>query len=102
MKGRGPMTIDLPAHMIAMHTTLARLHIGPAGTNIVLHANRLILGFSKFDGATVRDLDAPFAVLALILTSLPFAFGRVVWQGWNRSLDGAGRGGASRVGSGSM
>lgn len=95
MKGRGPMTIDLPARMIAMHTTLARLHIGPAGTNIVLHANRLILVLSKFDGATVRDLDAPFAVLA-------FAFGRVVRQGWNRSLDGAGRGGASRVGSGSM
>ena len=91
-RGRS-VTIDLPAHVISMHAALARLHIGPAGADIVLHANRLILFLSELDGTTIWGLDASLTVFALILAStLTLALLRVVLRvrlesviGWART-----------------
>ena len=65
------IAVDLPTDMVSMHASLARFHICPASPNVELHANRLVLVFSKFDRTPIWDLDAP---LALIFSStLAFA-----------------------------
>ena len=63
------MAIDLPAHMVAMHTTFPCLYVCTAGSNIELHANGLVLVLSKLDSASIGNLDATLAFFPLALAS---------------------------------
>ena len=47
-----PVAPILPAHMVPEHATLARLDVGFACTNVVLHANRFVI-VPELDGATL-------------------------------------------------
>ena len=69
------MAIDLPAHMVAMHTTFPCLYVCTAGSNIELHANGLVLVLSKLDSASIGNLDTTLAFFSLALASaLPLSF----------------------------
>ena len=63
------MAIDLPAHMVAMHTTFPCLYVCTAGSHIELHANGLVLVLSKLDSTSIRNLDATLAFFSLTLAS---------------------------------
>ena len=74
------IAIDLPAHVITMHTTFSCLDVCTAGSNIELHANGLVLVLSKLDGTPVRNLDATLALFALALAT-GFASAFLISQG---------------------
>lgn len=54
------VTSDLPTHVIAMHASLPRLNIGPAKSQIVLHANGFAVVVTIFVGASFRNGDLAF------------------------------------------
>ena len=63
------IAVDLPAHMVAMHTTFPCLYVCTAGSHIGLHANGLVLVLSKLDSTSIRNLDAALAFFSLTLAS---------------------------------
>ena len=58
------VAIDLPTNVVAMHALFAALHIGAASSNIVLHANWLVLILSKLNCTSIWDLNTSLAFFA--------------------------------------
>ena len=71
VKRKWTIAIHLPTHVIPMHAPLACFDVGSTCTNIELHTNRLVLVLAKLNGAPIRNLDAPLALL--FAASLAFA-----------------------------
>ena len=64
--GRVAVAPNFPTDMVSMHAALPRFDICPARSNIVLHANRLIVVLSILVGASIRNLN-----LALSWSAFP-------------------------------
>ena len=62
----------LPAYVIAEHATLARLDVGFASADVVLHANGLVIA-PKLDGAVIWHLNLPSSLSFSLLLTLAFA-----------------------------
>ena len=66
------IAVDLPAHMVAMHTTFPCLYVCTTGSHIELHANQLVLILPKLDCTSIWDLNTSLTFFA---TGFAFPFG---------------------------